>query len=1010
MRHVECRTGKSGVVAALLPSFSFLTSSFFLLTSSFLVFPTSAAVRDDLWFFADFDRVAELGGHAFDEPLPNAADAPGRFGRGRAFLSAKKRVDNDFWTIRDRELIKSFPDERGTFSCWFRSPESCMSNATPVFCLGGFWRYNWRWTGGEFRTSEKRGGWVKVAGFRRSPDWRHFAASWNERRVVCYLDGKVAGELASPVRDSVGSISNAVLRIGTGGDGLPAANLVLDEIAIFRRDLSADEVRGLATATRGLLEGVPRVVTSPMLLPFFWRDDPSAALRTHLYGLGGGAYTAAGRVGEFAIGAVSVVGRDGEADVALPFPAGRFRAGKYPWRVEVREPGGAVVASSAGELEMRPRLGRDRFHFLNWGGSKSASAGYLHEIGVTKMQCGGVPAARGAIRNGFLVNLRLDNYKSAAVKAFDASAIVREARARLRDLAGCHAWDSTLVNTEMYYGKHWLDVGTNSPVWSAFARRELGGDGSWRVTFTPDEIDYAALGRKGRPYTGVVDDPNFKSLLWFTEKGNPLFMVGGMVRRVVHEFDPLNTVWSEPIMGGGGFARCFDRLADWIYDYPTAMCLYNFRRNAAAVRPWSKRYMPTLAMGYWHYRIPPVSDKKRQICQSADELMVKSWMAVGSVPADELSFFAADMWEHGVVEPDAVSRYAAFMRERFAPACELLRNMPNEPAPVACLLPRAPGIAGGWRWGHYHYTHRFGELLAEAPVPFDVITEHGFTVENLSRYAYLVAPMLSVLTREQDEALTAAAKNGARLVGDRYCRFSPPGAIRLDAVAYDKPAVSTNLLDVPFGDWYRPLWPALRARLFACSDADGDGAYTFVKEYRGAKYVVVVNDTRRQGGAPQNELCKVEWYRPLGAPRRITTKIAARPGAAVYEFDGRGEPVCKGRSGGCSVALDYGPGEGRVFAVYPRRLKSIDVARRGDSLVVTVRDAAGEVAPGRQVVELEVRDAAGALHDESGRYVVEGSREIPLRIADDETPPSPDRPWRVTAWERTAGLRADTAL
>ena len=97
------------------------------------------------------------------------------------------------------------------------------------------------------------------------------------------------------------------------------------------------------------------------------------------------------------------------------------------------------------------------------------------------------------------------------------------------------------------------------------------------------------------------------------------------------------------------------------------------------------------------------------------------------------------------------------MRDRFAPACELLRNMENERAPVAFLLPRAPAIAGGWRWGHYHYTHRFGELLAEAPVPFDVVMEHEFTAEGLSRYAYLVAPMLSALTREQSDALEAAA-------------------------------------------------------------------------------------------------------------------------------------------------------------------------------------------------------------------------------------------------------------
>ena len=160
-------------------------------------------------------------------------------------------------------------------------------------------------------------------------------------------------------------------------------------------------------------------------------------------------------------------------------------------------------------------------------------------------------------------------------------------------------------------------------------------------------------------------------------------------------------------------------------------------------------------------------------------------------------------------------------------------------------------------------------------------------------------------------------------------------------------------------------------------------------------------------GTPKEIEVAWSYDTPYG---RAETKFAASVGSAVYEFGGAAGPIRECRVGGCSVALDYGPGVGRVFAVYPRRLAAVEVEGRGGCRVVTVRDASGAVAPGRQVVELEVRDAAGGLHDETGRYVVEGSREIPLRVADGEAPPSSAAPWRVSVRELTTGLVASEEL
>ena len=876
----------------------------------------------------------------------------------------------------------------------------------PVFCLGGFWHYSWRWSGDEFRTSEKKDGQLKLGrAFVRETDWHHFAATWNASNLVAYVDGRRVGELSDPQRDSLSVMSRTAFRVGTGGDGLPAANLVMDEIAIFRRDLSAAEVEGLATSEQGLLDGRRSLLVESVSFPVYWRDDPHAAIPLTVLSPDAAACTLEVEIDGVAQAPRTVQLASGKNYLSVPFDVARMRTGRHGWKALFRRGGGAVERTCGGSFEVKPRLGRDRFRFFNWGGSKKASVDYLKRIGINAMQCKGVEAVRQALADGFLVNVRFDNDKTQAVRDFDMARMAAEARAEFDRYRGLYAWCSTLVNTEMYYGDRWLGTGTNSTMWTSFAKKELGFEPEWNVTFTPDELDYGRLGRSDK-YTGVFDDRSYRSLDWFEEKGNPLYLVGGRIRKIVHSYDAENVVWTEPMMGAGGFARCFDRLADWIYDYPTAACLYNLRRCYARCHPWGRRFTPTLSMEYWHYRIPPTDkEKKPPISQTADELMIKSWMAVGSVPADELSFYAADRWEWGIREPDAVDRYAAFVRDEFAPSCELLRNMANATPPIAFLVAKAPAVTGKWKWGHHHYTIRFGELLAEAPVPFDVLTDHDMTVEALSKYKYVIAPALSALTAEQEATLKKASAAGTVLVGDRYCAFTYPNSVRLD-VSYDKPTVSPKLLDEPLLAWYRPKWEELRKDLPAWSDQDGTNAFTFVKEHRGAQYVLVVNNARRRGGAPQNEHCTADWYNPLGAEQRISVRIRVPADAALYDaVRGRRLPLDP-KGGEVSFAKTFRPAEGMLVAVYPSAAERLSVTRDGDGLDVRIDDVKQRPLAGRQVVDLEVRDPSGALHDSSGRYPVESGRaRIPLRLADGE---GLSGRWTVRARERTTGLVAES--
>ena len=1002
-----------------MPSWSLLSVA--VLAAGISISACGAHSADDLWFFADFDSVPQIAGRAFFNPLPVKPDVEGRYGKGYLFESDEKRCENKYWVVRDRELLKTFPAERGSFACWYRSPEDKLGmKSAPLFCLGGFWHYNWRWSGGEWRTTEKRGEQLPLGkAFVRETKWHHFAATWNERGTVAYVDGEKVAEKASVPLDAVSAISNAVLRIGTGGDGSCAANLVVDELAFFGRDLSPAEVKGIATSEKGLLDGRRRILAAPFALPFFWRDDPAAALNLQLAvpASAAGEYSVDAEIGGKRLSGTTANLVPGENDLVVPFDAWRYRAGKYPYRVALKSAGGRIAFSCGGMLEVFPRLDRGKFKFFSWGGSKAASPKYLHEIGINLVGVSDVASARAATRNGFMVNLRYDNYRTRAAVEFDLPRVSLEAHGRMRPLAGLYSWVSTLVNTEMY-GDGRLVAATNNPGFAAYSSKELRNP-VWAAKFPPLEIDWNALGRKGPP-RGTVDEPAVDSLAWFLSSGMPLYRVGGAVTKAIHALRPDVVSWSEPFYGGGGFMVNFDMGADWIYDYPAGFCAYNARAQYGCMRPLGRPYMPTLGMGYWHFRIPPAYDYSKtgkdgkhpgvKISQTADELMVKSWIAVGSVPAAALSYFAADYWEHEIAEPDAAARYGEFMRKTFVPAAELLRGMTNAVAPVAIAYPHEIDLCVGWKWGRYHYKTRWGDALGEGPIPFDVLYDPDLTSQRLSNYKYVMVPTMSVLTKRHEAAFRGAAASGTVVVSDDYDAFLFPGGVKLP-IKYDYPPDGRGdpkLFDIPFRSWYAGIAGEMRKLLPAWSEQDGTNAFTFVKEHLGVRYVIVVNNARQVGGALQNEYCRAPWYNPLGRQQRIVTHIRADGDSVVYDaLAGRRLPL-KNRNGEFAFAMNYAAAQGRVFAVYPTPLAAPALKVEGEALQVSIRDAQGRSAPGRQIVEVTVRDETGAERDESGRYAVEGgSCRVRILLADDDKAGFASGKWRYAVRDLTTGLETE---
>ncbi len=270
--------------------------------------------------------------------------------------------------------------------------------------------------------------------------------------------------------------------------------------------------------------------------------------------------------------------------------------------------------------------------------------------------------------------------------------------------------------------------------------------------------------------------------------------------------------------------------------------------------------------------------------------------------------------------------------------------------------------------------------------------------------------MLADITPEHDRAVRAAAAKGTVFVFDSFKAKSLEYPNSVQIPMKTDPRMDPKTMRVPLRDWYTNRLDEVVARQTAWSDHDfesaGTTSYTFSKHYRGAKYVTVVNNLRRSGGSVLTEFKTNAWYRPCGAPQRITTHFNLPKGWVVYGFNGgdvRAHDAAK------PLTLDYGAAQGRLFVALPTPLDDIDVEVKDDGAPppVAVRDEDGRPAPGRLLVAVTVTDPSGRTHDETGRYPVENGRAtVPIRFARDDEKGTLFKPWRIRVKDLTSGLEA----
>lgn len=948
-----------------------------------------------------------------------------------------------FEITRRPEALAAFPVSNGTFTCWVRTPADWVPPKRPyaVFSRGTAWNNTWMLNSEHLGTGRPNA--IAKLLPPREDAWHHLAATWEPKELALYVDGRKVFSKPDPVLASYGG--EGYFRLACG-DNACVSDMVFDEVAVYRRTLSADEVAGLFGARQGARASDTRCLVSPPVFTSFPRNDASAALRFVVNAPAKARGTATLTVGDLDAASTPVTLVAGDNEVDVPLRAADLLPGSYPWKMVLKADRIAPVVTE-GSLTILPRFERDGLRLQTWN-LDTKQLDFCRTLGLNAGVCptDRLTDAVKVCEAGWHLVLRLENVKDWRECNLAPKAIAARAAKRLKPYVGLPQWDATLVNSETYSPQS-ADQAVTYKAWRDWAKKELGHEPVVAFSYSPAGVDWKRLGLTA-PY-GVMTEPNdcYDTLAWYLNRGMPNYLVNRVNQKVIHRYSPGNQVWSEPSPAPEGL----DMVADWIYNYSTERCLHFLRHDEMTARASGRRFLPTLAMGYWSPDFPEVQvdhpvqkdaktgkPVKVMMGQTADELMIKSWMCMGGSAADGVSYFSAEWsWQQAITngvlhakglplvyspgwqkyclaEPDCATRYGDFVRTTFEPAARLLRGIPTVRAPMALLLPKEIDYSGRYWWPRVNFPRALGKYLASRPIPYDVLSDGEFTTEILSQYSTVIYPQFCCITPAHDAVMKALPET-TRILADNAYNPGKNGAFAYANVEKVKGfncnyPLTEEKVDKPLDARLLPQVDDLRKRLVAWSEQDGTNAWTFVKEYKGVHYVTVVNNARRAGGCPQTDICTNAWYRPMAAPQRIVTHLN-RPGF-LYEFNA---PKGLKASRKAELALDYAPAAARVFCLYPEPLAAPQVAvtARADdalSLTLAVRMTlkGGRPAPGRQVVRLTLVDDRGRTRDESGLYAVEnGELSIPVLFARADRP---DATWKATVEDLTTGLNASVTF
>lgn len=916
-----------------------------------------------------------------------------------------------------------FPVKEGTIAFWTKTlRESNLRNvgsqAWVSFCEG--WAPGWRMS--NYRFSAGGEGFIYFNQTNVSDgDWHHVAMTWDEKDAYVYKDGSPHSAFEHKRSFSVPSKRSALCV----GGGIPAgqgANAVMDEVAIFKRKLSDQEVTELARASQPLRTGAGAAFNRSVR-SVFYRDEAGARLEVPIIDLAGASrrLVVDCAIGDVVFASAEANLQDGHGDASIPFSPSQLKCGEYVCRV------GSLDAEAYLEFSIHivPALRPDNFMFSSWGagGETTKWRELSRTLGLNTIDTYATNFEQLG-KDGFLYCWHY-NFGSAIWSPKNRESV----RAATRKAAAPRAihpnWKYTLLNSER--GAPLPGEKDRAEWFDEWARQELGFDvpeKGWKFGTSHNRtMLWFPEGKKPGEDGVYADSKEFKFLYWWYNRGHGLWRINAEAVDEIRGLRPDVKCWTDPARHPGQFTG-LDAGSAWSYAIWPKRIVGRFLDAYSTVRGGGREFYATLGVNYvakWLEKIAIPEGEgtvTKVLCPTTDDLIQQAWIAVAGLPTDGITYWSlTSFMDKGkyYLEPDSAARLGAVIKRNLLPIGTALKHVPPAPKPVALLIPESTAWPisgeGRWNWGPSHYVNHWQGWLAGAAIPYDVLKHRDATAEVLKRYAVIIFPMGRFVVQQIFDALTEAGQAGSRIIVDRYCRQQYPNMERWDQGYY---YVMKDRKDYGKETARRleGLYEELQPKLDAYAEGEKGNVFTFVRECDGVKYVVLINDCRRAG--PYTEWTKNESFKPYGVPQKATVYLRVPPDRVVYEFTESRLLTTRKEGAHLVTEVALPAHAGRLLCIYLTPFGKIDIrsaaaypAGRSGSITLALSDARGEAVRGRQLAEVTILGPDGRTHDESGLYRMEaGKTTIPFRPAIDE----PVGTWQIRVRERTSGLTSEAAL
>ncbi|MCM8769909.1 MAG: LamG domain-containing protein, partial [Candidatus Omnitrophica bacterium] len=687
-------------------------------------------------------------------------------------------------------LKEIFPVEEGTISFWTMTPkESNLSQPGGLswVSFGSGWRPHWAMSDYRFMA-----GGEGFCYFNRTNvgdgHWHHVALGWDREKAWAYLDGENKFTFDRKRADLSAFLEAYVFRLGGGITDGQAANSVMDEVAIFRRNLRPEEIKSLA-------QGISLGLSSQVLLSLegravFYRDEKKEELVVGVIDTGR-QFTRL-RLDLSLDGLVydtqSVSLRDGSGAAKFSFSPEKLRAGRYRCRLGIKE--GQLTTYLEEEIEVVAPLRLEHFLLSSWGagGSTAEWRNFFQTLGFNGLDTYDVNVERLG-KEGFIYGWHY-NFGNGLWSPEQRVKVREEARIEIEKRKAYPNWKYTLVNSEK---APWPIPEERERIswFDAWAKKELGffiPEQGWQLGTTTNPISCWFLAEEKPGSDGIYRESRpFTFLKWWYNRGCGWWRLNAEVAAEIKKVRPDVKIWTDPLHYPGQIAD-LDAGSTWSYSIFPEPLIGNLEEASAIIRGSGKEFYTTLGMNYVDSVATITGDdgKKKTLAPTADDLIQQAWIAVTHFPSHGLHYWCVDGVFYGeknekdwYAEPKTAERLGTVWKGNLLPLATMLRGVSNAPRKLALLLPESTlwfdAGEGKWWWGTAHYPNHWKKWVGKMGLPYDIVKDNNIQPGVFQQYRAVIFPMAEYVKENVYRELVLAGETGTKIIVDSYCRQTYPG-------------------------------------------------------------------------------------------------------------------------------------------------------------------------------------------------------------------------------------------